>query len=707
MRIDRSEGYSMLTEKMSRLSRMLNPASIALIGASSDGQRISGRALNSMNANGFQGRLYPVNPKGGIIQGRQAYARLEDIDAPIDLAVCSLPASAVLQAARQCAQGGVAGMVIYASGFAEIGGQGAMLQAELSAIARDSGMRILGPNTVGFTNYAQRVVASFHDEFHRLPAAGNLSVVSQSGAFLANVAMMGHERERGFRYLVATGNECDLQVADCIDFFALDPGTDVILCYLETCRDGARLARALAAARAAGKHVVAVKPGRTAAGARAAQSHTAALAGNDAIYEGLFRQYGVYRADSIEEYFDVGLAACSKVLANNRVCVITVSGGVGVMLADHAEMSGLELAELPPQAKSRIREQIPFSDAGNPIDVTGLAVDRPDLFQLALDAAGDARQYGGILVHYGAYLRREQDIQYQIPAWRRVREQYPGLVLAISGFLSEAAIRAAAQEGVLAYREPTDAIRVFAALAKFGADRPPPASVKVGERVPAPQAPVDEPSALQWFANAGIAVVSHRVAHSPEAAVQAARELGYPVVLKVVADGVLHKSDVGGVRVNLADKASVRQAFTAIESALKQHLPDKVMTGCIVAPMAPAGVEVGVGMVRDPVFGPVIMCGLGGILVEVLKDVSFRIAPFDVNESLRMLDELRGRAVLEGVRGMRAGDVQALAAAVSRLSVLAAAVESKVQSFEINPLRVLPRGQGVVALDAVIELSEQ
>lgn len=690
------------------LRRMLQPQSIALVGASADKPRIGGRALDSMRLNGYQGRLYPVNPKGDQIQGIPAYPGLRDIGEPLDLVICSLPASQVLDVARECAALGVAGLVVYAAGFAEIGEAGAAIQDELQAVARASDMRILGPNSLGFVNYRHKVIATFHSVFSSpLPPAGRVSVVSQSGAFLGLVAMMGHERQLGFSHLIATGNEGELQAADCIEYLADDPHTDVILCYLETCRDGKRLELALARARDRNKKVVAVKLGRTEAGARAAQSHTAALAGNDAVYDALFRQYGVYRADSIEEYFDVGVgASLSPPLANERVCVVSISGGVGVLLADHAAAGGLQVSELPEAARQRIKTLIPLADSLNPIDVTGMAVDKPEVFGQALEAVLETGHYASVVVYYGGYLVTQAQVQAQLPLWIDFRQRYPHMVFAVTGFLASDAVRQFQEIGVLAYREPTDAIRTLSALNRFAANarRPAPEAAPSITLAPTPVAPVGEAAALAWLDAAGIPVVRHHMAHSADEAAHAAGALGYPVALKVVADGVLHKSDVGGVRLNLRDESEVRQAFDAIVEAVRRARPAAPVRGCLVVPMAADGVEVVLGMVRDPVFGPVVMFGLGGVFVEVLKDVAFRIAPFGVDEAQRMIGEIRGYAILQGVRGRPACDLPALARTLSRFSALAAKVEPAVQSFEINPLRVLSRGQGVLALDAVVEV---
>lgn len=664
-------------------------------------------ALQSMLTCGYDGELYPVNPNAVEIQGRRAFADLDSIPGEIDLTVCSLPFEKVFAAAQACAARGVAGMVIYAAGFAEAGDEGAAMQARLTALSAQTGMRILGPNSLGLVNYGNRTIASFHSVFAQgLPAPGRVSVVSQSGAFLGVVAMMGQERGIGFSHLIATGNEADLQLADCLEYLADDDSTDVVMCYMETCRDGARLKRALSLAQERGKKLVVVKPGRTTAGARAAQSHTAALAGDDTIYDALFQQYGVYRADSVEEYFDIGIAAAqAPTPLNNHVCLVSISGGIGVLLADHAEISGLEVSELPPAARKDIQALIPLSETANPVDVTGAAVDNPALFGGVLKALAKHQHYGSVVVYYGGYLRTQAQVDTQTAVWNEFRRRSPQTALAVTGFLSPAAYSAAQAAGVLAYREPTDAIRALAGLSWL-ARRSAHSSVDAPRALIAAPPPghVDESVALQWIAQCGIRVVPHRVAADEAAAEAAAREFGYPVVLKVVADGVIHKSDVQGVRLGLRNDDELRSAFRDIVTCVGRAKPEASIQGCLVAPMVNKGVEVVVGMVRDASFGPVMMFGLGGVLVEVLGDVAFRLAPFDREVAHRMITQIRGGQILAGVRGQPPADVNALADALASLSELAASAPPQVRSFEINPLRVFPCGQGVLALDAVVEL---
>lgn len=690
------------------IRRMLNPRSIALIGASSDESKVGGRALASMRMNGFAGKLFPINPKAQEIDGLRCYPGIDSIDDTIDLAVISVPADQVVRAVEQCADRAVAGVVIYTAGFAELDASGKAMQDRLRAIALETGMRILGPNSLGLVSFRSKTIATFHGVFsQKLQPPSRMAVVSQSGAFLGLVAMTGHERHMGFSHLVATGNECDLDVADFIGHIADDADTDVILCYMETCRDGDKLKQALAKAQRNDKKIVCIKVGRTAAGARAAQSHTAAIAGDDAVYDALFRQYGVYRANSFEEYFDVGAAAAiAPRLRNPQVCVVSISGGIGIMMADEGAERGLTLADIPEAVKERMRTLIPFAVPGNPLDVTAKALVDADLFSQAVCATLETRSYGSIAVYYGGALVNVAQLKVQLAMWASIRARFPDVVCAVTGMLSMDALREFQALGVLAYREPTDAMRVLAALHDLAAYpllrelSLPPGNAGLPAR---PEAPGNEPECLAWLKARGVPVLRHAVAISAEEAVLAADSLGYPVALKVVADGVIHKSDIGGVALNITDADGVRSQFQAITDRATTACAPGSLRGCMVSPMAKEGVDVVVGVTRDPIFGPVVMFGLGGVFVEVLKDVTFRIAPFDKEEAFCMINEIRGSALLRGMRGRPAADIDALADVLCALSIVAICSDSAIAGFEVNPLRVLPRGQGVVALDAIVE----
>ncbi len=689
------------------LKRMFEARSIAIIGASGDATRIGGRPVAMLKSQGFAGEIYPINPKRDEVQGLKAYPSVLDVPGPVDLAICAVPGNLVEGVILECAEKDVAGAVIFAGGFAEVSEAGAAEQKRLTAIAHETGMRLNGPNCMGFANFANNMPASFHPAFARDMPVGRIGLVSQSGAFGGLSAMMACDRGVGFRHVLTTGNESDIGVADCLDYLVSDPGTEVILLYIEGVRDGPALLDALARARAAGKPVVAVKLGRTEAGAKAAASHTSALAGADQIYDAVFRQFGVHRVNAIEEFFDLGAAlAVGGRPAGDEVALVTVSGGVGVLMADDAATRGLEVTPLPDATQAKFKELVPYAGVNNPLDVTGQIINQPDLFEKAMRLVLEEGSYDTVIGFQGAILNQPEMIQPNLDMWKTLMGAYPQKRFAVASLMGDEAQQRFEAAGIPAFREPTHATRAMAAGAYFtrAFDRPFNWSPDVAAAGDPGTGPFTEAAALELLSGAGVPTMPTRIATTPEEAATAAAELGFPVVMKILSPDIIHKTDVGGVRLNLASAEAVRAAAEDMLAAVAARVPDARLEGVLLAPMISGGVETILGVHVDPIFGPAVMFGLGGIFVEVLKDVTFRIAPFDTDEALRMIDEIRGRPMLDGVRGAPPADIPALAEALAALSRFAAAHRERLLSVDLNPFVVLPEGQGAMALDAVVEM---
>lgn len=687
------------------LKPLFQPESIAVIGASSNPTKIGGRPVAYLKMHAYRGALYPVNPTAPEIQGLKSYPSITDVEGPVDLAIFSIPGRLVRTAMEECAAKGVRAIIMFSSGFAEIGEAGRRDQEAITEIARQAGMRLLGPNCMGVVNFSTAMVASFHPAFAELVApGGRIGMVSQSGAFGGISYQMARDRDLAFSHILTTGNEADVDIADCLAFLSQDPATRVIMLYIEGCRDGPKLLEALEMARTAGKPVVAIKLGRTEAGAAAAQSHTAALAGSDAVYDALFRQYGAYRAHSIEEFFDIGAAAAIGALpSNNKVGLITVSGGVGVLMADEAAARGLDVAEVPDETQAKIKSEVTFAATRNPIDVTGQVVNDIGLLHRMVQLVLDEADFGAIACFQGSMGRTPAHEGTITEAWLRLRRDYPETLLVITGLCSPAFHTAMQQAGCLTFTEPTHALRAIAALDGFrraGARHAP--RPEIGPAPALPSGTIGEIEALAILRRAGLTTVDERLVQSGAAAAEAARALGFPVVLKVVAPEIVHKSDVGGVALNVASAADAAEAYAAILKRVGAAAPDATVEGCLVAPMIGDGVETILGVQHDPIFGPVVMFGLGGVFVEVLRDVTFRVAPFDQAEAHRMIREIKAYRVLEGVRGQPPADIDALARALSQLSLFAAAAGDRLATLDVNPFLVRAEGAGAVALDAVM-----
>ena len=682
------------------LEPLFRPRSIAVLGASSSPTRIGGRPVAGLIANRFEGAIYPVNPRSETIQGLPAFASVKDIPHPVDLAICTVPASALMQVLRECADKGVGALLVFTAGFAEIGERGA--QEAMAGLAREAGIRLMGPNCMGMVNFRSRAIGSFHPAFCEEVEPGAIGLVSQSGAFGALCYTLARERGQSLSYMFTTGNEADVDVGDCIAFLAEDPDTRAILLYMEGCRDGPKLLEALARARANGKPVIAIKLGRTAAGAAAAASHTAALAGEDAVYDAIFRQLGVYRAESIEEFFDIARSCVVGTLpANDRVAMITVSGGVGVLMADDADRRGLVVSPMPEAAQRRMLALVPFAAPRNPIDVTGQILNDFSLLDRAVDLATESGDYGSVISFQGSVGRNPDMREGSRRGWLRRKAEHPGVHFAVCGFSAPDYVRDLEAAGIAVYEEATHATRAIAAMAGFARSfrtrRSRPAAVRPAAL---PDGPLNELATLEVLAAAGVPVVPARHARTGREAAAAAAALGFPVAVKVLSPDLLHKSEAGGVRLGVGDEAAAAEAFDSIAAACREAAPQATIEGCLVAPMMTGGVETILGVQRDPVFGPIVMFGLGGIFVEALGDVTFRAAPFDETEAHAMIRSIAAWPVLTGLRGQPACDLDALAAALSRLSLFAAANEATVESLDVNPFLVRP--EGAVALDAVL-----
>ena len=682
------------------LDRLFRPRSIAVLGASSSPTKVGGRPVAALIRNRYEGAVYPVNPRSATIQGLPAFASVKDIPGAVDLAICTVPPGAVMSVLGECAEKGVGSLVVFTSGFAEVGESGA--QEAMAGLAREAGIRLMGPNCMGMVNFGSRAVGSFHPAFADDIVPGAIGLVSQSGAFGGLAYMLARSRGHSLSYMFTTGNEADVDIGDCTAFLADDPDTKAILLYMEGCRNGPKFLAALERARESETPVIAVKLGRTEAGAAAAASHTAALAGEDAVYDSLFRQFGVYRADSIEEFFDIARSCVVGTRpANERVVMVTVSGGVGVLMADDANARGLDVAPMPEAAQRRMLELVPFAAARNPIDVTGQVLNDPSLLDQAIELAATNGDYGSVVSFQGSIGRNPALMEATRGAWIERKAANPETHFAVSGFCTEDYTRDLEAAGIPVYEEATHATRAIAALAGFARSfRERRARPAVPAPADLPAGPLNELAALNIVATAGVPTVPARLARTAREAADAAADLGFPVVLKVLSADIVHKSDIGGVRLGVADRAAAETAFDEIVAASRAALPDAAIDGCLVAPMITGGVETILGVQRDPVFGPIVMFGLGGIFVEALKDVTFRAAPFDEAEARAMIESVAAYPLLTGLRGQPPADLDALAAALSRLSLFAAANAAAIESLDLNPFLVRP--DGALALDAVL-----
>jgi acyl-CoA synthetase (NDP forming) len=691
--------------KPTSLDALFRPRSVAILGASDDPNRISGRPVRYLIEGGFTGEIYPVNPNRTTVQGLTAYPSLTAVPGVPDVALLAVPAGLTEAAVKECVEKGVRGAVIFSAGYAESGEEGLAIQQRISDIAREGGLRLLGPNCLGIFNPQIGFFGTFTQSLDReMPKPGPLGIISQSGAYGSHIAYLARRRGIGINYWITTGNEADIDVSESLEWMAAQPDIKVIMAYVEGVRDGARFRAALETAHRNRKPIVMMKVGRSEVGAKAASSHTASLAGSDAIYDALFRQYGVHRAATTEEQIDVAYACARGIFPKgNKLGIVTLSGGAGVLISDSAERHGLDVAPMPPAAQKKLKELLPFASVENPVDTTAQALNDMSLLAKNMEVILDEGGYDALI---GFFSTVPNTRTLSGPLKKAIADgcsRFPDRLIALSMVGDDDVVRSYEESGFLLFEDSDRAVLALAALTRFarGFDRSTDTpSVPAAERLGGDA--LSEHAAKALLGKAGIPFLDERLVTAGQEAAKAADAIGYPVVMKIVSPDIEHKTEIGGVLVGLGDRKAVVEGFETLMARAAQHRPDARIEGVLVAPLAKKGVETIIGVSRDPIFGPAIMFGLGGVHVEVLKDVTFRLAPFDRNEALRMIDEIRGRALLSGVRGAPASDIDALADVLVSVSQFAAAHRDDVETVDLNPVLVLPKGEGVVALDALV-----
>jgi len=697
----------MLT-RANNLSALLSPNSVALVGASDDVTRIGGRPLRYLREGGFAGGIYPVNPKRETVQGLKAYASMSALPETPDVAILAVPAASTVQAVRECAERNVKAAIVFSAGFAETDEAGRRMQDEMVGIARQSGMRLLGPNCLGVFNSASGYYGTFSAMLDTgLVKPGPIGIVSQSGAYGSHLMHLARLRGLGMSYLITTGNECDVNVAEALRWMVEQPDINVIMAYAEGLRDRDTFIEALEVARERRKAIVFMKVGRSEVGAHAVSSHTAALAGSDAIFDAVFRQYGVWRASTTAEQLDIA-AACSRGIypKSNSLGIFTMSGGFGIQMADDAEAAGLDVKPMPHKAQEELKAMLPYASPGNPVDATAQAVTDLPLMTSFISAMLEKGDYGFFAGIFGSGPASPTFSGKLRQALETAAASAGDTIMTLTMTAPDEIVRTYEEKGFIVAQDGSALMKTLGALVHFrdsfdragpvalAASLPPP--VELGAEA------LSEIAAKRILSGAGIGFPSDRLVSRGGDIRAAADAVGYPQVLKIVSADIAHKTEIGGVVVGVKDADEAESAFKTVLARAAEKRPDARIDGVMVAPMISGGIEIIAGVVSDPVFGPVVMFGLGGVFVEVLKDVTFRIAPFDVAEAHRMIREIRGYAILEGVRGAAPADIEALAETLSALSRFAAANAGHLDSIDLNPVRVLEKGKGVIALDALI-----
>ena len=693
------------------LSRLLTPKSVAVIGASEDPTRIGGKSIAYMLKQGYAGAILPVNPNRETVQGLKSYPSVEALPQTPDVAIVAVPAQAVLATIQALAERGTGAAVLFSAGFAETGPEGAKLQDEMVRIASQYGMRLLGPNSLGIVNPRCHFYGSFATGLELgFPKPGNVAIVSQSGAYGAHVMTVAVANGIGLSAVVMTGNEAELSLGDMVQMMVDDPNTKVIALYSEGVRKPEVLVAALERARQLRKPVVMMKVGRSEVGGAAAQSHTASIAGDDKVFEAVMTEFGVIRVQTTEQMLDIARIATHGIYpVDNTLGVITVSGGAGVIISDAAEALGLPMPEMPVAAQKELVTLLPYAAARNPVDTTAQVLNDMSLVRKFTRSVAHDGGYKSILAFItytasaastGERLRAELKV---------VRDEFPDRLFVLVAMGSREQMQKFEDDGFTIFEDPSRAVAAIHAMGRYGRafeQSPRLHSPKINP-VTLPATTPSEAQAKALLAKAGIQSAPEAVCTNADDAVAAALSIGGKVVMKIVSPDILHKSEIGGVLLDIEGEQAVRTGFETLMQRGKSAVPNARLDGVLVAKQLAGGVECILGIHRDPVFGPMAMFGLGGIFVEILQDVVLHRCPFGPDVAQQMIRSIKGAPLLLGARGRPVTDIAALAQMLSNLSAFAVAAGPGLSSIDLNPVFAMPEGQGAYAADAVITLENQ
>jgi len=713
------------TLKKFDLDAMFKPRSIALVGASSHFNKLSGRPLRFLKEYGYPGKIYPINPNYQEIAGLTCYPNLQSVPDEIDLAVVTLPAAAAPAAIRECAAKGVKSATVFTAGFAEMGAQGKLMQEEMRQAAIEGGVALSGPNCAGLVSVKERSMGTFISAMERgSMLEGPVSFVAQSGALGSYMFGAAQDAGVGFNYFVSTGNEAVLGFPDFVSYFVKQESTKAIIGYMEDARNGEAFKAASLEALKAGKPLIILKVGVSESGAKAATSHTGALAGSDKVYDAVFEQYGVIRAKDVENLFDLAAVCTSRNYPRGpNTAMMTVSGGAGILMCDRCEEAGLKVTTFQPETIEKLRSVLPsFASLVNPVDVTAELVATPGLLKppmeivLADPNVDSLVIFLGLQVHTGALMA--QDIA---AAAARTDK-----LVAVNWIGPPADALAILRENrIPVFSDPGRGIRSVGALANYVQRRN---RFLRGEKAKTRAEAATEQKSLEKARQIihqarsqgrealteaegkailqlyGVPSPKRQLATSAGEAAKMAGEMGFPVVMKIASASITHKTEAGGVRLGINDSQQAAKAYDEIMANAKAYQADAKLDGVLVEQMITGGVQVIVGFKQDPRFGPAVTFGMGGIFVELIRDFALRVVPFDEEEALAMIQGTKAYPLLTGYRGDSPRDVAALSRVILAVARLAQDFKDELAELDINPVLVLPEGQGVVAVDALMIL---
>ncbi|MEM1507453.1 MAG: acetate--CoA ligase [Candidatus Bathyarchaeia archaeon] len=697
-----------------KLDAFFNPRSIAVIGASRDPSKVGHRVFRNIVEASFKGALYPINPNADEILGFKCYRSVREAPGEVDLAVIVVPAKIVPSVVEDCGLKGVKGLIVISAGFSETGREGAQLEREVVSICRKYGMRMQGPNCLGIISVQSRVNASFAPS---MPLPGNIAFVSQSGALGSAILNWAIRNEIGFTKFISLGNEADLNEADFIEALGEDEDTRVIGLYIEGVKEGERFVE-VARRVSRKKPIIAIKAGTTSAGVKAVSSHTGSLAGSETAFSAAFKKAGIIRANTLEELFNLVISfSLQPIPKGKRVLIVTNGGGPGILTADACEKMGLDLPLLEYEIIEKLREQMPpHASLSNPLDVLGDAEE--NRYKLALEAGLKSGNVDGIIVILTPQAVTPCEEIAKVVAEVGKSSTKPIIASFMGLEDTSPAIRTLKEGRIPNYAFPESAAFVLKTMHEYSLIRDMPVEglapqldVNIGKIADIvnrarlegrPTLMVDE--VIEVAKAAGIPMPTAGIARSREEAGKIADSIGYPVVLKIVSPDILHKTDIGGVILGVRSRSEAEENYEILVRRARSAIPGARITGVLVQKMAPPGKEVIVGAVRDPQFGPLIMFGLGGIYVNFLRDVSYRLGPLTRSEAAQMIEETRAYTLLRGVRGEPPSDIDAVIDVILKISQIMMQVK-EISEMEVNPLFVYESGEGCLGVDIRIIIS--
>ena len=689
---------------MTTLNQITTPKSIAIVGASDNKNRIGGRPLSHMIEQNFEGTVYPVNPNREKVQGLKSYPNLKDIPGDLDFVLIAVPAKFVVNVIEDAVKKNARTALIFSSGFSEIGGEGEVYQKKIREICDQSNLRVIGPNCLGLFNSQSRFYPTFTSTIDRAtPIPGDISIASQSGAYGSHIYMVSHQRGLGIRYWITTGNEADLSVGEAIQLLAEDDNVHTIMAYVESVKNGEQFINALETARQEKKPVILMKVGRSDVGAAAANSHTASLAGEDAIYEEVVRAHGAYRVRSTEEMLDVAYATKPKIYPTGKnLGIVTISGGGGVLMADAASDVGLKVGAMPEGAQKELKEIVPFASPMNPVDVTAQFFNDLSIVPKFIDLMLSQGGYDGIIGFWTSVAGSPKMSQPLLNALKQAMSNYSEKIFINSMVASEDIVKHYEKEGFLSIEDPTRAVVSMAALMYFGEkfnEKIEKIEIQPPLKINIPKRNLNEIECVEILEKFDINLNKGKLIKNVQEIKNIYKDIEDGYVMKVVSKDIQHKTEVGGISINIKSLIEAETKYDEILQNVKTKSPKALIDGVMISPMIKGGVEAILGAKVDPVFGPVVMFGLGGIYTEVLKDISFAEAPLNKKLAKKMISRLKSAKMFEGARGLKL-NLDHLLYNIVKLSEFIYIYKDFVKEVEMNPLVI--KEDMVIGLDALI-----